>query len=207
VTFFESSAYRLHRREGRMSTADTSIKTYSPVAIGLHWVVAACLMVSIILGLFIGNVEESDTTEQVLAVHKSFGLTILALTLIRLAWRFTHRPPPLSESTPAYQRVAAGITHRLLYFTIIAMPIVGYVAVAARGRETRFFGLFEIPQWTPLSRVLSQNATTVHMYGQFVLYILLAAHIGAALYHRIVLKDDVLARMWPSRKKIPQTAN
>lgn len=182
-----------------MRTPNTPVKTYGRVAVAIHWIVAACLLCSIVMGLFIGNVEESETTEQVLAVHKSFGITIFALMLARLAWRLTHPAPPLPATMPAYQRVAAALTHGLLYFTLLAMPIGGYIAVAARGRETRFFGLFDLPQWAPLSRVLSQNATTAHVYGQYLVYALLAAHIGAALYHRFVLKDDVLARMLPRR--------
>lgn len=182
-----------------MSTPHTPITTYGRTAVALHWIVAACLLFAVALGLFLGNVEESDTTEQILAIHKSFGLTVFILACVRLVWRLTHRPPPLPATMSAAQRVAANATHALLYVTILAMPVAGYVAVAARGRETRFFGLFEVPQWTPLSRMLSQNATTVHVYGQYLLYALLAAHIGAALYHRFVLKDDVLARMWPRR--------
>jgi cytochrome b561 len=191
-----------------MSTPNTPIKTsktnrYGRVAVALHWIVAGCLLCSIVMGLFIGNVEESETTEQVLAVHKSFGITIFVLMLARLAWRLTHPAPPLPASMPAFQRAAAGLTHALIYVTLLAMPIAGYIAVAARGRETRYFGLFEVPQWAPLSRLLSQNATTVHVYGQYLVYALLAAHIGAALYHRFVLKDDVLARMMPRR--VPET--
>ncbi len=182
-----------------MSTANTPITRYGRIAVGLHWIIAACLLVSVILGLIIGNVEESESTEQVLAIHKSFGITIFVLTLVRVAWRLTHRAPPPPTSMPAYQRAAAALTHGLLYFTLLAMPIIGYVAVAARGRETKFFGLFDVPQLTPLSRMLSQNATTVHVYGQYLIYALLIAHIGAALYHHIALKDDVLTRMLPRR--------
>ncbi|MGE4063048.1 MAG: cytochrome b [Rhodospirillaceae bacterium] len=182
-----------------MSTPVTPIRTYGTVAVALHWIVAVCLLCSIVLGLFIGNVEESAATEQVLAVHKSFGITIFVLMLARLAWRLTHPAPPLPATMSAYQRVAAALTHGLLYVTLLAMPIAGYIAVSARGRETSYFGLFDVPQWAPLSRVLSQNATTVHVYGQYLVYALLAAHIGAALYHRLILKDDVLARMLPRR--------
>lgn len=186
-----------------MSTPNTPTKSYGRVAVALHWIVAACLLCAVILGLVIGNVEESDATEQALAVHKSFGITIFILMCGRLLWRLAHPAPPLPPTMPAHQRIAAGLIHALLYFTLLAMPITGYVAVAARGRETWFFGLFEVPQWTPLSRLLSQNATTVHAYGQYLIYALLAAHIGAALYHRFVLKDDILARMLPRR--IPET--
>lgn len=190
-----------------MKTANTSGTRYGATAVTLHWVIAACLLVSVILGLIIGNVEESDATEQALAIHKSFGITIFVLMLVRLAWRLTHRAPPLPASMPAYQRALAALTHGLLYFTLLAMPVIGYVAVAARGRETRYFGLFDVPQMMPLSRMLSQNATTVHVYGQYVIYALLVAHIGAAFYHHIVLRDDVLTRMLPRRspeKNAPQ---
>jgi cytochrome b561 len=187
-----------------MNAENTPITRYGVVAVALHWIIAACLLVSVILGLIIGNVEESESTEQVLAIHKSFGITIFVLMLVRLAWRLTHRAPPLPAGLPAYQRIGAAATHGLLYLTLLAMPIVGYVAVAARGRETRFFGLFDVPQVTPLSRMLSQNATAAHVYGQYLVYALLIAHVGAALYHHIVLKDDVLARMLPRRE--PETS-
>ncbi len=190
-----------------MNTANTSVTRYGAAAVALHWIIAACLLVSVVLGLILGNVEESESTEQALAIHKSFGIAIFALMLARLAWRMTHPAPPLPATMPAYQRALAALTHGLLYVTLLAMPVVGYVAVAARGRETRFFGLFDVPQMTPLSRMLSQNATTVHVYGQYVIYALLIAHIGAALYHHIVLKDDVLTRMLPRRspeKNAPQ---
>lgn len=180
-----------------MDEANISTTRYSGGAIALHWMTAACLLVAIVLGLIIGNVEESDATEQALAIHKSVGLLVFALMLIRVVWRLTHRPPAMPVSMPAYQRLGAHLTHALLYLTLLAMPIGGYVAVAARGRETSFFGLFDIPQLTPLSRMLSQNATTAHAWGQYAIYALLAAHIAAALYHHIVLKDDVLRRMLP----------
>ena len=180
-----------------MSTPNTPTASFGRVAVALHWIVAACLLCSVILGLVIGNVEESEATEQALAAHKSFGITIFVLMIARLAWRLTHRAPPLPADIPHYQRALAGLTHGLIYATLLAMPIAGYVAVAARGRETQFFGLFDVPQWAPLSRALSQNATTVHVYGQYLVYALIVAHVGAALYHRFILKDEVLARMLP----------
>lgn len=182
-----------------MSTPVTPVKTYGGVAIALHWTIAACLLCAIIMGLVAASLEESEATERVLAIHKSLGIAIFVLMLARLAWRLMRPPPPLPSSISRAQRIAAGLTHALLYLTVLAMPVAGYIAVAARGRETRFFGLFEMPQWTPLSRVLSQNATAAHVYGQYLIYALLAAHIGAALYHRFVLKDEVLARMLPRR--------
>lgn len=173
--------------------------TYTTAAVTLHWLVAACLVASVILGRVFAGLEDSDPTSPILSAHKSIGLVILLLALARLAWRARHRPPPLPAMPPAH-RFAAKLTHALLYVTIVGMPVTGYVAVAARGRETTFFGLFQIPQLTPLSRVLSQNAQTVHTAWQYALYGLVTAHVAAALYHHFILKDGLMARMWPQRQ-------
>jgi cytochrome b561 len=188
-----SNGTRDYRR--RMST-----QTYGPVTIFLHWAVAACILFSVVLGLILGNVEESDATSVILGIHKSIGITIFLLACVRLVWRVRHPAPPLPASVSAAQRMAAKITHALLYVTLFAMPLTGYVAVAARGRETTFLGLIDVPRLTPLDRVLSRTAETIHGYWQYALYALLAAHIGAAIYHHFVLKDGVLARMLPRQR-------
>jgi len=181
------------------------IQKFGPVAIFLHWLIAACILFSVAMGLIVSSVEESDTTTLILAVHKSLGIAIFILACVRLAWRLTHPAPPLPRDIHAFQRLAASATHTLLYVIIFAMPVTGYIAVAARGRETTFFGLFAVPFWAPLDRVLSRNAQTIHEYGQYVLYALLVAHIGAAIYHHFILKDQILERMWPGRwKKMPR---
>lgn len=173
--------------------------TYTIAAIALHWLVAVGLVASVVLGRVFAGLEDSDPASPILAAHKSIGLVILLLALVRLAWRAGHLPPPL-PAMPTAHRLAAKLTHALLYITIIVMPITGYVAVAARGRETTFFGLFQIPQLTPLSRVLSQNAQSIHTVWQYALYGLVAAHVAAALYHHFILKDGLLARMWPQQQ-------
>jgi cytochrome b561 len=180
-----------------MPRQDAPTQAYGRVAIGLHWLTAALVFAAIALGLTASAADTPQATERALALHKSLGLAIFASACIRLAWRLIRRPPPMRSDLPRIQRVAAKVTHAMLYATILAMPIAGYVAVAARGRATYFFGLFEMPYWVPLSRALSQNATTIHVYGQYILYVLVAAHVGAALFHHYVRKDDVMRRMWP----------
>ena len=133
----------------------------------------------------------------VLTVHKSVGLTIFAAMVFRLAWRLTHNAPPLPPETSLAIRAAAWVTHASLYAIALLMPVSGYISVAARGRETTFFGLFEVPRVGPLDRALSLNMEQAHRYGQYVLYALVLAHIGAALYHRFLLKDGIFERMWP----------
>ena len=84
----------------------------------------------------------------------------------------------------------------LLYVIALAMPVSGYIAVTARGRETSFFGIFTLPQWVSPNRALAHTAETVHFISQYVLYALVAAHVGAALYHQFIVRDHLLRRMW-----------
>lgn len=193
-----------------MRRQDAPAQTYGRIAIGLHWLIAALILVAAGLGLAASAAETPEATERALALHKSVGMTIFILACVRLIWRLTHCPPPLPSDLPKLHQVLAKTTHAMLYVIIFAMPVAGYIAVAARGRETSFFGLFEMPYWVPLSRVLSQNATTLHVFGQYVLYGLVGAHVGAALFHHFIRKDEVIRRMWPwatwSRKVEPRSS-
>ena len=181
------------------ATEWNGVEKFGPVAIFLHWLIAAFLIFAVTLGLIAGDAEDSGATSTILSIHKSVGLTIFILALARLAWRLTHSPPPLPQAMPRSQRIVAMITHGALYAFLFFLPVTGYVGVAARGRETTFFGLIDVPRWVPLGRALSLNAQNLHTFGQIALYVLLAAHIGAAAYHHFILKDGLLARMWPRR--------
>ncbi len=168
---------------------------YGRFAITLHWLVAACIVFVVI---FAWAMDEDDAQSATLMIHKSFGVTIFILACVRLAWRAGHPPPPLPKMN-AFQRVAAKATHVTLYALIFLMPVTGYISVAARGRNTSFFGLFDLPMLAPLSRALAHQMENLHGIGQYALYVLLAAHVGATVYHQFVLKDGLFNRMWPRR--------
>ncbi len=170
---------------------------YSPVAIAFHWTIAVAVIFTVALALYLETLDLGDTKKQVLAIHKSIGIVIFALTWLRLAWRFAHRPPALPENMTPLQRFAASATHFFLYAITIAMPISGYISVAARGRETNFFGLFDVPLLVPLDRALANLSETAHTTGQYAVYALVALHIAAALYHHLIKRDGLLWRMWP----------
>lgn len=178
-----------------------SIQRYGRVAIGLHWIIAACVLGVIGLGLTVERLDMGGIKDTLLSLHKSLGLLIFGLTILRLGWRLTHPVPALPNTVPKPQRYAAWFTHFLLYAVTFAMPVSGYISVAARARETSFFWLFDVPQWVPLDRGLSRTAEMLHTNGQYIVYALLVGHIGAALYHHMLLKDGVLERMWPSHRK------
>ncbi len=174
---------------------------FGPVAIALHWGIAVFAVTVVILGWAREAMEAGATKDFTLMIHKSVGLTILILTAFRLVWRFSHRAPPLPGSMTTFQRLAAWGTHFALYAITLGMPISGYLSGAARGRQTSFFNLFTVPQLSPLDSELARITHDMHIYGQWVLIALVVAHVGAALYHRFVLRDGILARMWPQRNE------
>lgn len=170
---------------------------FGPVAIALHWIIAIVLVLSVLTGLGYAYIDDTRTSRTSLEIHQSVGLVIFLLALARLYWRITHTPPaPPTGYSPA-QKIAAAVTHATLYLFIIAMPISGYIGLAARGRDIPVFGVVNLPIVTPLSFDLSNAATTLHIYSQYVLYALVALHAAAGLWHHYILKDDVMRRMLP----------
>ncbi len=175
---------------------------FGPVAIFLHWAIAGCIVLSVAFGLISGFADSAELTQSTLAIHQSVGVTIFVLALARVAWRLTHPAPPLPASTPKSQRIAAAITHFTLYAILFALPVTGYVGLAARGRPITIFGLVDLPNVVARSLKTSAAFQNVHNNLQYFLYALLILHIGAALYHQFVMKDGLLGRMWP-RKAAP----
>lgn len=181
------------------SATETSSRKFAPVMIWLHWIVAALMIVTVVYGLVSAYADTAELTQSTMLVHQSVGTVIFILTFARLAARFTRRTPPLPPTMPKYQVVAASITHILLYVSLIAFPVTGYLSLASRGRAVSMFGLFDLPRLVPRSLSTSAAATDLHVYAQWALYGLVALHVVAALHHQFVVKDGVLMRMWPSR--------
>ncbi len=173
---------------------------FGPVAIFLHWLMAAGVVVGVIFGVISADTNDAALTRETLRVHQSIGVTMFLLGVLRLAWRLTHPAPPLPAAMPRGQKIAAAATHWALYLVLLVMPVTGYLGLAARGREITIFGVFDLPHLVAPNLKLSAPVRSIHEYGQYVLYVLLALHVGAALYHRFVLNDGVLELMWPGRK-------
>lgn len=190
-------------------------RRYNAVAITLHWVIATVIIANIGLGLWMSWAIDSPRAQaqavSAFQLHKSLGLTVLVLSLLRLAWRFLYPPPSLPSRMVRWERVVAAFTHWLFYGLMIAIPLSGwlYVSVQWRGDvpfniPTLWFGLFEVPHLFGLSdagRALRQQVATVafnvHGAMALALVILLVLHVGAALKHHIVQRDGVLVRMLP----------
>lgn len=169
---------------------------YSWGAIWLHWSIAALVLVNLTLGLFHESLLDGMTW--VIPIHKAIGITVLALTLARIAWRIMHRPPPLPVGMPSWERGAAKIVHWSFYLLLLALPISGWMLSSnpARLKPMSWFGLFPIPP-LPISSGAARLGHEAHGVLGYVAAALVVIHIAAALRHHFILRDSVLARMAP----------
>ncbi|MDQ0394440.1 cytochrome b [Labrys monachus] len=168
---------------------------YGTVAVILHWAIALLIVIAFGLGLTIDAFPES-WTGAVVNVHVLVGLSVLVLSIVRLAWRLTHRPPPLPDTVGALSRGAAAVIHVLLYVLMILIPAIGIPTLLFRGRGIDF-GLFQTG--SPFARTpeIFRPLTEVHELASYALIALAAGHALAALYHQFADRDGVLRRMLP----------
>ena len=171
-------------------------RQWGSVAKFFHWVVALGILGNGVWGLLMTDMAPSMTKITVFALHKSIGLTILALFALRLAWRLYDRAPP-DEPMPRWQRLAAHATHVLLYAFILAMPLSGWLFNSLHGYPLQWFKLFNLPALAAKNDDLSHLAGAVHEWLFYLLLLVLVAHAGAALKHHFFDQDNVLRRMLP----------
>jgi cytochrome b561 len=162
-----------------------------------HWLTAAAVITAIVLGFSMVSAEPGPRQNQLYDLHRSFGALILVLTGARLLWRLYSPPPPLVPGMPAWQEKAATGLHRLLYVLLFAMPLLGWAGTSAFPATITVFGLFELPPLLEPNRELSTILLGIHWRLGWVICVLLVGHIGAALYHHFIKKDDTLRRMLP----------
>jgi len=175
---------------------------YTRVAIALHWALAALILLNLPLGAFSDAIEELSGASMVW-LHKSIGITVLFLTLMRICWRLSHRPPPLPEDTAAWQRFSSSAVHLFLYVLMFAVPLTGWLRTSAGTYPLRWFELLDLPKF-PLVRGSPEArlASDAHEVLAWSLALLAALHIAAALYHRLALRDEVMRRMVPLRRVV-----
>ncbi len=168
---------------------------YTPLAKGLHWLMALLIAGLLTLGLYMSDLPLSPEKLRLYAWHKWAGVTVFALVWLRLAWRLTHRPAELPASVPPLMKRLASVGHALLYVLMIAIPLSGWLMSSAKGFQTVWFGVVPIPDLIGRDRELGDALQWLHKGLNACLMLLLAGHIGAALWHHFVRQDDVLGRM------------
>ncbi len=170
---------------------------YTGVAIGLHWLIGLAILVSLGVGLYMVDLSLSPTKLRLYSWHKWAGVTIFALVLIRCLWRITHAAPPLPDAMPPWQRIAAEGTHYVLYALMIAIPLTGWLMSSAKGFQTVYFAVLPIPDLLNKNAELGETLNLLHRYLNYLMIAIVGAHIGAALKHHFIDKDDILRRMLP----------
>lgn len=172
------------------------IEKYTRTAQLLHWLIALLVVVQFTLAWYADTLPRGEAG-QVMAIHKSVGATILVLAIIRILWRFSHRPPAFPRTMPGWEAKLSAVTHWALYFLILAMPISGWMMSSAAGRDVAWFGLFKLP------RVIGENEAAgdffheAHEIMAIVLLVVALLHIVGAIWHAALKKDGIMQRMLP----------
>ncbi|MBL8474320.1 MAG: cytochrome b [Rhodocyclaceae bacterium] len=172
---------------------------YTRTAILLHWLIALTMLGLLGVGLYMTDLKLSPAKLKLYSWHKWAGVTVFALALLRLAWRALHTPPPMPQAMPAWQRRGAEAAHAVLYLLMFIIPLSGWLMSSAKGVQTVWFGVLPLPDLLAKDKQLGHFLEEVHASLCYGLMALLVMHIGAALKHHFIDRDDVLTRMLPHR--------
>ena len=180
-------------------------RRYSHGAMLFHWLIAALIVFNLYLGLRMDWLKGLDRFT-VFQLHKSIGITVLALSVLRIGWRLTHRPPPFPSSVQPWERISATVTHWAFYVLMLILPLTGWVIVSASPLNipTLLYKTIPLPhigvahdQSLPVRAALERNVGTSHTLLAYLFGALIVLHIAAALKHHFWQHDEVLGRMLP----------
>jgi len=176
---------------------------YTGVAIALHWLLALVIVSMFVLGVYMTNLPFSPTRLKLYNWHKWAGISFLLLTVLRLVWRATHRPPALpmsiSQAMPQWQARAYHATHHLMYMLFFAVPLIGWAYSSAAGFPIVLFGQIPLPDLVSADKALAELIKPLHKLSALALMGLAALHVAAALKHQWFDRDGLLLRMLPGR--------
>jgi cytochrome b561 len=193
------------------SEQKSQASNYSSTAIALHWLIAALILLNVVLG-FGANFVQDEYVRGFVDLHKSIGITVLGLAIVRILWRLTHRPPPLPSKNSPLERLAAHSAHWMLYVLIFAIPISGWLHDSAwKEAATHPVFLYGIIPWPRISWIQNMEPAkkehlhaflfNIHVYLNYALYALLAVHILGALKHQYWDGEAELQRMAPAKRR------
>ncbi len=168
---------------------------YTRVAIALHWTIAILIVTNLTIGLL-----HDSLLPGTIPLHKSIGMLVLLLGLVRLGWRIGHRPPPLPASVRPWERRLSAVVHWLFYALMILIPLSGWIFTSAslKRHPLGFFGLFPLPMFpVPQDKAIASVWADRHELMAYLMIALLLIHVAGALRHRFVQRDGVLGRMLP----------
>jgi len=172
--------------------------SFGTIAKTFHWLIALGIVGMLAVGLIMADMAPSPTKMMLYGLHKSTGVVILLLVIIRLTWRFANPVPQLPRSLHPLHHHAAKLSPLALYTFMFLMPLSGFTLSQAAGYPIDVYGLFTMPTLLSKDHDIAKTAVMIHKYGAYTLIGILALHISAAFYHHFILKTNVLKRMLPS---------
>jgi cytochrome b561 len=186
------------RQEATVTYGTRTENHYPATSKLLHWLVAICVLTTAPVAIVMVNIIEPGPTHDALYnFHKSLGLLILFLMVLRLINRLAQGAPLPDPEIEPWQKTISSIVHTSLYVLLLAMPIVGLIANSEADTPAPFFGLFTLPPFTGKNEELSKQLFTIHRWVGILVIIIVLIHISAALYHYFIRRDKVLQRMLP----------
>lgn len=174
---------------------------YTLTAQALHWLTVLLIFTILPVAWVMISLPKGPEQTWMFVVHRSLGVTIFAVVVVRLAWRLTHPGPPSPSGTPQVTDVISRLTHWLLYALLFLMPITGYLQ-SANGQPVSYFGLFDIFA-LPKNKAMGDFANALHVIGQWGLYTLVGLHVAGTVWHVAIRRDGLLDRMIPPQDQSP----
>lgn len=188
-------------------TATQPVTRYTRTAMTLHWLTALGMICNVALALTVDYLPD-DWIRPVIDTHKSIGITVLGLAVLRILWRISHRPPEPPQDAPRWERAAAHVAHVLLYVLIFALPISGWLHDSAwKDAATHPMSLFHVVPWFRINFIMDLPPAqkehlhdvfgAIHTSFAYMLYVVLLLHILGALKHKLIDRESALSRMLP----------
>ena len=177
-----------------MATKNT-LSSYGFVSKNFHWIMAVIILFNFTLGYFMGDLDKGPLRFFIFNLHKSLGILVLVLIILRLFWRLINLvPAPLSQNYLLNKLSKA--VHYFFYFILLVVTFSGWTYSSARGGPINVFGLFSVPALVEKNNEIAKIAITIHTLSVYVFIAFVGLHILASLDHHYFLKDKTLKRMW-----------
>jgi cytochrome b561 len=174
-----------------------AIGVYDPGLRAIHWLMAALIFIALPLGVWASLLPRGAFRSEVLFFHKSIGVTVFGLVVLRIIWRLVAGAPDYAEPLGRAIHAASRAGHLALYALMIAMPVSGYLTSTASGSPLPWFGLFTLPRLVGKDKSLAEATSWAHYVLAWTIAFVLAAHLGAVVWHAAIKRDTILTRMWP----------
>ena len=175
-------------------------RSWNATARGLHWLMAVLILIQGLVGWIAQEMDRSPARVDAMTLHKSLGLTLLLLLLLRFTWRLTHSVPPLPDGTSPWEVRLSRLAHYSLYLLMGAIMVSGWVAASAYLVPWKWWWTIPLPRITSPDRATYELAGEAHETLIYVFLATLAVHVAAALWHHFVKRDGVLLSMWREQR-------